>query len=122
MGCVPLDMAGYPDLQTFGLTGHQREEGGREGGTERERGWWNREEIRRKLGWTQTRKDKEGRAGGSVCLRERGALTYPDNVVIKEMKMNVGDKRQRVGNLPKCAAICCRTKEVCFDVDVQWLP
>lgn len=32
-----------------------------------------------------------------MCLREREALTYPDNVVIKEMKMNVKDKRQRVG-------------------------
>lgn len=51
MGCVPLDMAGYPDLQTFGLTGHQREEGGgHQGGLEGGEGGGTERKIERKLG------------------------------------------------------------------------
>ena len=110
VGCVPLDMAGYPDLQTFGLTGHQREEG-REGRREGETGGgWKHDgterEIERKLGgnWdghrpVRTRKE----SSREVCVwererereRERKHLHICIMLRSKKMKANIKDERQQ---------------------------
>lgn len=104
-GLWPLDMSGYQDLQTSRLTGHQRGGGRVEGvwvgGRRNREGNW--EEIKRKLGWTQSRKDKGRRAVGNVCVcvvacvcvRERISLTFPHNVAIKEMKSSIKGGRRR---------------------------
>lgn len=71
VGCVPLDMPGYPDLQTFRLMGHQREEERKERETAVDQ--WG--EIESKLGgnWDgqQSYKDKEWEVQGrGVCVSD----------------------------------------------------